>query len=704
MKRVLVLLSISLMLFSCATVTPPKGAADGSAALEVMEIWSEAVRTEDLDLFVSTYWEDAVREILPFGGDSAVIRGQAAIAENQMGYFERFDLSGFRLPEDREIRMEDGRVPILRYMYEGGRVEEFRFESRDGQWKIINQIIIMAAPPMVVAPIHELYDANGNGRLEPGELERLLPDFRAAVSEPHEVGTPLDEFFDLNGNGVLEPAEIESIRNYFFVEQLRRIYRYDHDFGQLLDADGDGHIALWEVETVSIMFFRDPRWREPRGVEHPLDIRIDRNEDGELDEEEIRGFMERLFLRIVLLPMDMPYDARRFGTFEEIRDWADLDGDGEIDGREFRDIVFVVGTLFHGAERGAVNPVYGYFDRNKDGMLDHIEIDRARGFFFRTALSQEIETDGMDLVQALDFDRSGGVDDREIELLAEFLFLRPESESVRVETPVDRLADKNGDGNVSGEERERFENLVFARIAAAWSRSPRKNMDAWDVRTVLDELADLNGDGIVDVMENELLVVGLAGTHRAESPFDKRLDVNGNGMVDDFEIVRARRAGLPGGIIDAAKDLPRKAYDAERDQYDARIALAELSPRVIISPEMERVLFVADVDLFVPGRDFVPGFADAERGTCIISLFRLRSEFYGGKPDNRSLTDRAVKEAVRELAATWGLRQCSNERCAVFYSDDIRKNDKKRETLCLDCRIKLNKRYSGSLMGPVLKK
>lgn len=213
---------------------------------------------------------------------------------------------------------------------------------------------------------------------------------------------------------------------------------------------------------------------------------------------------------------------------------------------------------------------------------------------------------------------------------------------------------------------------------------------------------------IITIAVAVTIAIVLVAGHAAAVAVDERVFIIPLGAADRA-IAEKIRSRLPGCFpmkvktaLEPSKDLPRKAYDTDRDQYDARIALAELSGRFIFSPGMERVLFVADVDLFVPGSEYVLGFADPERGTCIISLARLTEEFYGGRPDRRLLTDRAVKESVRELAATWGLRHCENGKCAVFYSDDRHVNDKKRETLCLDCRIKLNKRYSGSLMGPVM--
>jgi archaemetzincin len=191
---------------------------------------------------------------------------------------------------------------------------------------------------------------------------------------------------------------------------------------------------------------------------------------------------------------------------------------------------------------------------------------------------------------------------------------------------------------------------------------------------------------------------------------DERVYIVPAGPVDQ-KIVTALKERLPGclpmaakAVIEPPKDLPHAAYDAARNQYNAETMLGVLSRRVVIGEAMERALFVVDVDLYSSGPDPVFGLADPKKGACIISLARLRNEFYGLKPDNRLFIDRVVKEAVRELGRTYGIDGCSDRRCVMFSSGNLPGDDKKRDTFCVECRIKLRKRYGGSIIGPVLPK
>lgn len=191
---------------------------------------------------------------------------------------------------------------------------------------------------------------------------------------------------------------------------------------------------------------------------------------------------------------------------------------------------------------------------------------------------------------------------------------------------------------------------------------------------------------------------------------DERVYLIGVGAVD-AKTVKTIKEKLPGclpmtakAVIEPQKDLPHAAYDEGRSQYDANRMLEVLAKRVVIGTTMERALFIVDVDLFVPDLNFVFGLADQKKGVCIISLARLRNEFYGLRPDNRLFIDRAVKEAVHELGHTYGMGHCPDKRCVMFFSDSLPDTDRKRSTFCVDCRIKLDKRYGGSLIGPVLPK
>jgi archaemetzincin len=137
--------------------------------------------------------------------------------------------------------------------------------------------------------------------------------------------------------------------------------------------------------------------------------------------------------------------------------------------------------------------------------------------------------------------------------------------------------------------------------------------------------------------------------------------------------------------------LPPSAYDRSRGQYHATPILRQLArvkPR-----QTERLLGVADVDLYVPELNFVFGEADADRGAAIFSLARLRQ--HGSDPRARALfLKRAATEAIHELGHTYGLDHCTSSRCVMWFSNTLAESDRKGLAFCLNHASQLARVHS----------
>lgn len=131
---------------------------------------------------------------------------------------------------------------------------------------------------------------------------------------------------------------------------------------------------------------------------------------------------------------------------------------------------------------------------------------------------------------------------------------------------------------------------------------------------------------------------------------------------------------------------PSYAFNRTRNQCRSTAILDAVADENEFST-YEKVLGIVDHDLFVPELNFV--FGEASRRVAIISLIRLRQEFYN-QPENRDLLHRRVlTEAVHELGHTYGLGHCGNPQCVMFFSNTLMDTDRKGAEFCPRCKSNL---------------
>jgi archaemetzincin len=102
-----------------------------------------------------------------------------------------------------------------------------------------------------------------------------------------------------------------------------------------------------------------------------------------------------------------------------------------------------------------------------------------------------------------------------------------------------------------------------------------------------------------------------------------------------------------------------------------------------------RLLGVTALDLYIPTLTFVFGEAQIAGRCAVVSVHRLRQEFYGLPPDPRMARERLLKEAVHELGHTLGLKHCDDYRCAMAPSHAVEWIDLKSSRFCPDCQARL---------------
>jgi len=129
------------------------------------------------------------------------------------------------------------------------------------------------------------------------------------------------------------------------------------------------------------------------------------------------------------------------------------------------------------------------------------------------------------------------------------------------------------------------------------------------------------------------------------------------------------------------------AYNPKREQYLSSTLISSLN--ILGKERDERVVGITDVDLYAPGLNFVFGEANIISGTAIVSLCRLRQEFYGLPPDKNLFLQRVTKEIVHELGHTFGLGHCPNPKCVMHFSNSLADTDYKKANFCHRCCPKM---------------
>lgn len=131
------------------------------------------------------------------------------------------------------------------------------------------------------------------------------------------------------------------------------------------------------------------------------------------------------------------------------------------------------------------------------------------------------------------------------------------------------------------------------------------------------------------------------------------------------------------------RPVPEGSYEPGRNQHvSTRILRAILEE---VPGDAAKVLGIIDRDLCILILTFVFGEAQLGGVGAVVSLARLRQEFYGLDPDEPLFLERLHKECLHELGHAYGLIHCQHPECVMRLSNTVHDVDMKGRTMCKAC-------------------
>jgi len=158
-----------------------------------------------------------------------------------------------------------------------------------------------------------------------------------------------------------------------------------------------------------------------------------------------------------------------------------------------------------------------------------------------------------------------------------------------------------------------------------------------------------------------------------------------NAVKDELENLNIKCRIMP------KVDIPKESYNQWRKQYNAEIVMSALSKvsEVKFIDKSIPTLLITDFDLYYSGLNFIFGLEDPTKSCAIVSLARLKPEFYDERPAKGLLEERIVKEVIHELGHYLGLDHCHHSTCVMNFSPSVFDVDKKQKEFCDDCKIRM---------------
>ncbi|MEM3684313.1 MAG: archaemetzincin family Zn-dependent metalloprotease [Conexivisphaerales archaeon] len=152
---------------------------------------------------------------------------------------------------------------------------------------------------------------------------------------------------------------------------------------------------------------------------------------------------------------------------------------------------------------------------------------------------------------------------------------------------------------------------------------------------------------------------------------------------DSPALTAASVYGLKARIIPGSFEVSGNGYDQARRQWNATSLISHLK-ELKENGGYDLVVGLTDNDIFIPGSNFVFGYAEPKAGSAVVSLKRLKES-----ADSKKFEERVYKELAHEIGHLVGLNHCEKETCIMKFANSLQEVDARLPILCNDCAAKV---------------
>jgi Ca2+-binding EF-hand superfamily protein len=470
MKKLAILILVVLVPLGCVTA-PSTGETEVE---ELMVRFRTGLGEENIELLMSTYWPEAQMVIKLPDGTTQQFSGIDQIREVQLGGFgdPNRQILGFSDPE-REILSNSATYRIITHV-PGMRVSNsFELTRRDGRWGIIHQMVEVLPPEEAGA------DTGGQRYPGPPEATTLLEAWEKAV-RTHDL--------DLLKEIMPEPY-----------------LRYTQESGEEVAFQGFDACTAFRLDFFTSLGAREDYRLPPLGEYYKY-----KNFDVYKFEHEKPPTSEMIYLEKVegrwrIDHIDMITWKNGPFVTNKLQALGDRNGDGFITPEDGSPTVSEMVSWFFNGPHECATAYDEFFDGNRDGFISEGELRQATEICFRRGLRFARDL-GEGLTKDIDLNNDGGLDDGEIDRIADFML-------GETELPL---------------ERGRFLNVLWwlPMPDALFQEVPR------EVSNYIDELADGNDDERIDQVEQEIIISSLTKGGEAVNYFERAIDRNRDGYIN----------------------------------------------------------------------------------------------------------------------------------------------------------------------------